>query len=319
MIPPTFADIETAADRIAPFVRRTPLLHDEALSEALGATIYVKAECLQRFGAFKLRGAFNRIASLPEETRANGVLAFSSGNHAIAVAATAKHFGISAVIVMPADAPAAKMARVRELGGEVIAYDRVRESREEIGARIAEERGLPIVKPFDDPYVIAGQGTAGLEIARDIAPDIVIASASGGGLVTGVALAVRHFHPHALIYAAEPEGHDDIARSLAAGAIQSNPPGVRSICDALLVERMGEIPFKLAQAHLAGAVAVDDTDVKAAMRHAFSALKLVVEPGGAAALAAVLAGKIDVRGKTVAIIASGGNVDAETFCDAVSA
>jgi threonine dehydratase len=199
----------------------------------------------------------------------------------------------------------------------LVLYDRVRESREEIGAWLAQERGLTLVKPFDDPYVIAGQGTCGLEIAEDAAPDIVIAPASGGGLVAGVALAVHARHPGARVFAAEPEGHDDLARSLRAGRIESNAPGVRSICDALLVERMGEIPFALARTHLAGAASVSDDEVRAAMRLAFQHLKIVVEPGGAAALAAAACGRIDIRGRTVVVIASGGNVDAEVFAAAL--
>ncbi|MGE0044243.1 MAG: threonine/serine dehydratase [Hyphomonadaceae bacterium] len=318
MILPTFADVQAAADRIAHAVRRTPLFRDDALSERLEADIYVKAECLQRFGAFKLRGAFNKLAAMPEDVRANGVLAFSSGNHAIAVSAAAKHFGVSATIVMPADAPRAKMERVKALDGEVVPYDRVTEDREAIGAKIAAERGLPIVKPFDDPYIIAGQGTAGLEIAQEIEPDIVMAPASGGGLATGIALAVKHLHPGAVVYAVEPQGHDDIARSLAAGSIQTNEPGVRSICDALLVDRMGAAPFALARANLAGALTVSDDEVRAAMRHAFTELRLVLEPSGAAALAALMAGRVDARGKTVAIVASGGNVDAAAYAAAIA-
>lgn len=319
MIVPTSADIETAADRIRHVVRRTPLLRADEIDAAAGATVLVKAECLQRFGAFKIRGAYNRIAAMSEAERARGVLAFSSGNHAIAVAGAARLFEIPATIVMPADAPRAKLDKTVQLGGEVVTYDRVRENREEIGARIAAERGLPIVKPFDDPFIIAGQGTAGLEIAEEVAPDIVIAPGSGGGLVTGVAIAVQARHPGAAIYAAEPEGHDDIRRTLEAGAIQANAPGARSICDALLVERMGGIPHAIAKARLAGAIPVSDDEVKHAMRMAFGHLKIVLEPSGAAALAAVLSGKLDVRGRTVAVIASGGNVDAETFAAALAA
>jgi len=319
MIIPTFADVEIAADRLAGIARRTPLLHSEQLDAVIGATVLVKAECLQRYGAFKFRGAYNRLAVMSEAERARGVLAFSSGNHASGVAGAAKMFGVGATIVMPSDAPRAKLEQTRALGAEIVLYDRLRESREEIGARIAAEQGLPLVKPFDDPFVIAGQGTCGLEIAEDVAPDIVIAPASGGGLATGVALAIHARHPHALVYAAEPEGHDDLARSLSAGSIQSNPTGVRSICDALLVEKMGEIPFALARTHLAGAIAVSDAAVRAAMKLAFTHLKIVVEPGGAAALAAAMTGGLDLGGRTVVVIASGGNVDAETFAEALRA
>ncbi|MGE3143664.1 MAG: threonine/serine dehydratase [Hyphomonadaceae bacterium] len=313
MIVPAYADIETAAARLEGIVRRTPLLNAQALDDALGARVFVKAESLQRFGAFKIRGAYNRIAAMSEAERANGVLAFSSGNHAIGVAAAARMFGAAALIVMPADAPRAKLEQTRALGAEIVTYDRAGESREAIGAKLARERGLTIVKPFDDPFVIAGQGTIGLEIGEEIAPDVLLAPASGGGLIGGVAIALQHRHPHAKAYAVEPAGHDDIARSLAAGKIETNAPRIRAICDALLVERMGEITFEIAKARLAGALAVTDAEVKRAVRFAFRHLKLVLEPSGAAALAAALAGKLDLRGQTVAIVASGGNVDAENF------
>jgi threonine dehydratase len=318
MIIPTFADIEVAADRIAGVARRTPLLSSDALDEVAGARVFVKAECLQRFGAFKLRGAHNRIAAMSAAERERGVLAFSSGNHGIAVSASAGLFGISAAIVMPADAPQMKLEKVRALGGDIITYDRLRESREEIGARIAGEQGRALVKPFDDPFVIAGQGTIGLEIAEEISPDVVLTPGSGGGLVCGTAIGVQARHPHAQVYAVEPEGHDDIARSLAAGSIQTNAPGVRSICDALLVDRMGDITFEIARTRLAGALAVSDEDVRAAMRFAFANLKIVLEPSGAAALAGLLSGALDVRGRTVAVVASGGNVDADAFVQAIT-
>jgi threonine dehydratase len=210
-----------------------------------------------------------------------------------------------------------KLEKVRALGAHIITYDRLRESREEIGVRIAGEQGRALVKPFDDPFVIAGQGTIGLEIAEDISPDVVLAPGSGGGLVCGTAIGVQARHPHAQVYAVEPEGHDDIARSLAADSIQANPPGVRSICDALLVERMGDITFEIARTRLAGALAVSDEDVRAAMRFAFANLKVVLEPSGAAALAGLLSGALDVRGRTVAVVASGGNVDAAMFARAI--
>ncbi|MBI1249890.1 MAG: pyridoxal-phosphate dependent enzyme [Alphaproteobacteria bacterium] len=317
---PTIKDLRDAAARLAPHVRRTPLLESDALNAQTGARLLVKAECLQRFGSFKLRGATNCIAAMSPDVRKNGVAAFSSGNHAIAVAAAARTFGVPAVIVMPGDAPRAKTHQVRALGGEVIAYDRVREDREIILGAIARERGLPIVRPFDDPFVIAGQGTCGLEIADDLtalglAPDVALAPASGGGLASGLALALRDRFPKVEIYPVEPEGHDDLRRSLAAGAIVENAPGVRSICDALMAQRMGDLPFAIGADGFADAIAVSDDSVRAAMRAAFARLKIVVEPGGAAALAAVLSGAIDVRGKTVVVIASGGNVDADVFAD----
>lgn len=311
---PTFDDVRVAAKRIEGIAVRTPLLGNAALDEAVGATVLVKAECLQRGGAFKMRGAANALAALAPEVRARGVLAFSSGNHAIAVATAARHFGVSATIVMPSDAPQIKLARTRANGAEVVLYDRVRESREEIGARLSEERGFSLVKPFDDPLVIAGQGTAGLEIAEEAAPGIVFVPASGGGLAAGVALAL----PNARIIAVEPEGHDDIARTLALGAIQRNEPGIRSICDGLLTDQMGELPFAIARTRFERVVTVSDQEVLRAMKFAFFNLKLVLEPSGAASLAALFKGEVEVSGAPVAVIASGGNVDAETFARALA-
>ena len=307
---PTIEDVRAAAIRIKNIVRRTPLLTSEALREATGARVFLKAESLQHGGAFKLRGATNKIASLSEQERAEGLLAYSSGNHAIGVAMAAKHFNTHALIVMPADAPRAKLETVRALGAEVRLFDRATESREAISAEIAQNSKRVLVKPFDDPLVIAGQGTVGLEISEDIQPDIVLVPASGAGLACGVALAT----PNAKVYAVEPEGHDDIGKSLAAGVIIANAPGIRSKCDALMVERMGDVTFPLAQRVLAGAFVVSDDNAFAAMRFAFQHFKLVLEPSGAIALAALLSSGVpDVQGKTVAIVASGGNVDADFY------
>lgn len=317
---PTLDDLFRATERIAPLTVRTPILTSAALDEACGATVLVKAESLQRFGSFKLRGAANRIGGYSPAERANGVLAFSSGNHAIATAAAARHFHTPAVIVMPSDAPRMKRDRAASLGAEIVPYDRLTEDREAIGAAIAARRGLALVKPFDDPFIIAGQGTVGLEIIDEVSSlDVVLVCASGGGLVTGIATAVQSRFPDALVYAVEPVGHDDIARSLIAGERVSNDPGVRSICDALLVDRMGVLPFAIAQRRLAGSVLVSDEDVRRAMRFAFSELKLVLEPSGAAALAAALSGGVDLRGKTVAVIASGGNVDPDVHAAIIAA
>jgi threonine dehydratase len=310
---PTIEDVRVARDRIKGVIVRTPLLRNDRLDEATSARVFVKAENLQRGGAFKMRGATNAIAALDPEVRKRGVLAYSSGNHAIAVATASKLFGISAVIVMPSDAPNIKIETTRGLGAEVVTYDRIEESREAIGSKIASDRNLTIVKPFDDPNVIAGQGTAGLEIADEIAPDIVFTPASGGGLATGIALAL----PEATIYAVEPKGHDDIARTLASGKIEVNAPGVRSICDGLLTDRMGEITYEIAKRRFAGVVTLDDDAVRRAMKFACLNLKLVLEPSGAIALAAAMEGGIDIAGKTVAVIASGGNVDPETFKSAL--
>ncbi len=310
-------DIEAAAKRIAPAVVPTPLLHSDALDAETGARVFVKAESLQRLGSFKMRGAYNKIAALEPTVRARGVIAFSSGNHGIAVAGAARDFGVRAAIVAPADAPAVKIETMRALGAEVIAYDRLRENREEIGARLAHDRGGALVKPFDDPFIIAGQGTIGLEIAEEVGADIVMTPASGGGLASGIAVALASASPRTQVFAVEPVGHDDIGRSLAMGSMQTNEPGVRSICDALLVERPGEITFALLRQHRVGALCVTDAEVRAAVRFAFRHLKLVLEPSGAAAFAASLAGKADVAGKTVVVVASGGNVDGRLFAEIV--
>lgn len=317
--PPTIADVEAARVRIAPYVKRTPLLTNEVVDARAGATLFLKAESLQRFGAFKARGAFNRIASFTAEERRNGVLAFSSGNHAQATAGAAREFGVPAVIVMPSDAPKVKVDNTRALGGEVVLYDRLSEDREAIGAAIVAERGLALVKPFDDPFVIAGQGTAGLEIAEDVQGiDVAFVPSSGGGLASGIALALTARFPGVRVYAVEPEGHDDVVRSLASGRREVNAPGVRSFCDALLSDRMGLLPFAIAQENFAGALAMSDAAVMDAMRTAFREYKLVLEPGGAIALAAALSGRVNIKGARVAVLASGGNVDPDLFAKVLS-
>jgi threonine dehydratase len=312
---PTIEDVTAAAKRIEGIVVRTPLIRNDALDAATGAKVFVKCENLQRGGAFKMRGATNAIAALAPEVRAKGVIAFSSGNHAIAVSTAAKLFGVAATIVMPSDAPKVKLETTRANGATVVTYDRVKESREEIGARLSAEKGVSLIKPFDDPNVIAGQGTAGLEIGQEISPDILFVPASGGGLASGVAIAL----PKARIVAVEPAEHNDIARTLESGSIQRNAPGVRSICDGLLTEQMGEIPFAIARERFERALGVSDDAVRRAMKFAFRHLKIVLEPSGAASLAALLEGGVDVHGATVAVVASGGNVDAETFAAALAA
>lgn len=315
MMIPTLDDIAAAAERIKGIAVRTPLVRNDLLDEITGARIWVKAENLQRGGAFKMRGATNAIAALAPEVRARGVLAFSSGNHAIAVSTAARIFGVGATIVMPADAPRIKLDTTRANGAEVITYDRVNESREAIGAKVSGERGLALIKPFDDPFVIAGQGTAGREIGEEISPDIVLCPGSGGGLASGIAIAL----PQAKLFAIEPEGHDDITRSLKSGKRERNAPGIRSICDGLLTEEMGDITYEIARTRFAGALSIPEIEVKRAMAFAFRNLKLVLEPSGAIALAAALTGAVEIKGKTVAVIASGGNVDQPTFIDALSA
>jgi len=320
---PTFEDVQSAAERLAGQAIVTPLLESSLLNEKLGGRVLVKAECLQRSGAFKFRGAYNRISRLNDEERKAGVVAFSSGNHAQGVAMVSQMLGVPAVIVMPTDAPEIKLANTRAYGAEVVLYDREKDSREEIGARLAAERGSILVPSYDDPYIIAGQGTVGLELAsqaRDLSVklDAVIVPCGGGGLSSGTALAVSHESPETEIFVAEPEGFDDTARSLAAGHRVANEPGGKTFCDALILPTPGELTFSINRELLAGGLKVSDAETARAMKAAFKYLKLVVEPGGAVALAAVLSGSYDGRGKTVAVVCSGGNVDAGVFAQAIS-
>jgi threonine dehydratase len=319
---PTFEDVLDAARRLEGMAVKTPLITHAALDAAVGAKVFVKAECLQRTGSFKFRGAYNRISRLTGEELKRGVVAFSSGNHAQGVAAAAALIGTPAVIVMPSNAPRAKILGTKALGAEVITYDRWTESREEIGARIAAERGAVLVPPFDDFHVVAGQGTVGLEAAQQLkalgeAADLVLAPASGGGLVAGIGLAFGALSPSTAVFAVEPEAFNDHARSLKAGHPVAVKPDSDSILDALLSPAPGELTFALNGRQLAGAVGVSDDAAMAAVAFAFRHLKLVLEPSGAAALAAVLTGKVDATGRTVVIIASGGNVDAEVYTEAI--
>jgi threonine dehydratase len=317
-LPITAADIEAAAGVLAPYAVRTPLLTSPTLDAVTGARVYLKPEMLQRTGSFKFRGAFNKLSSIPQAQRGGGVVAFSSGNHAQGVAAAAQILGMRATIVMPADAPLSKRERTKGYGAEVVLYDRDREDREAIARDIASSRGATLVPPYDDPKVIAGQGTVGREIAADLAalgvtPDIVVAPASGGGLVAGTALAVTARFPEAAVMSAEPEAFDDHARSIAAGRREPHKAEGRTICDALMASIPGELTFAINQQLLARGVTASDAEVGKAVAFAFREFKLVVEPGGAVALAALLAGRLDARGKTVAIVLSGGNVDADLF------
>lgn len=320
---PRFADVEAAAERLAGHAVLTPLVESPLLNERLGARVLVKAEPLQRTGSFKFRGAYNNISQLGDAERKHGVVAYSSGNHAQATAAAARQAGIDAVMVMPDDAPRIKIDNTRAWGAEVVLYERASRVREEVAKQIADQRGATVVPPFDHPWTIAGQGTVGLEIAAQavalgVELDTVLVPCSGGGLIAGCALALAERAPGAALYAVEPEGFDDTARSLAAGSRQEARPGARSFCDALLAPTPGELTFAINREHLAGGLAVSDDEVAQAMRLAFVYLKLVIEPGGATALAALASGKLDCRGKTVAVVASGGNVDAETFRDAIT-
>ena len=315
---PTAADVDAAAERLAGVALRTPLVSSPVLDALTGARVFLKAETLQRTGSFKFRGAYNKISSIPADRTAGGVVAFSSGNHAQGVAAAAQLRGMPAVIVMPADAPKAKRERTAALGAEVVLYDREREDRAAIARRIAGERGATLVPPYDDPLIIAGQGTIGREIAEDlgrmgIVPDVVIIGASGGGLAAGTTLALKARIPTAKVYTAEPEGFDDTARSFRSGRREHNARLSGSICDALMSNTPGELTFEINRALIGEGLAASDDEVGRAVAFAFRELKLVVEPGGAIGLAALLAGKLDVRGKTVVVVLSGGNVDAELF------
>src|ERR1700727_564186 len=321
-LPVTPSDIDAAAKVIAPYAVRTPLLSPPVLSERLGATVFLKPELLQRTGSFKFRGAFNKLSSIPMEARGGGVVAFSSGNHAQGVAAAAQILNMRATIVMPTDAPATKRERTKAYGAEVVLYDRDREDREAIASDIAGKRGATLVRPYDDPWVIAGQGTVGREIAEDMAalgitPDIVVAPVSGGGLIAGIATAVKARYPQAMLMSAEPEGFDDHARSLRAGKREPHRAEGRTICDALMASIPGEITFAINSRLLAQGVTASDAEVGIAVGFAFRELKLVVEPGGAVGLAALLAGRIDARGKKVVIVLSGGNVGADLFAELI--
>ena len=312
---PTFEDVIDAARVIEGVAVRTPLIESPALNERLGGRVLMKAENLQVIGAFKFRGAYNRIARLSEAERARGVVAYSSGNHAQAVAAAARRVGTSAIIVMPADSPAIKVAGVRANGGEVRMYDRYTESREAIGEEIARERGSILVPPFDVPHVIAGQGTAGLEILEQAEGPIdqLLSGCSGGGLIAGLNLAFETRSPDTVVYGVEPEVYDDTARSLAAGERIGVAATGKSICDALMTPIPGELTFPINQRRLEKAISVTDIEVAEAVAYAFQTLKLVVEPGGAVSLAALLAGKVEAEGMTTAILLSGGNVDPALF------
>jgi threonine dehydratase len=315
---PTAADVDAAAERLAGVALRTPLLRLPLLDAITGGRIFLKAETLQRTGSFKFRGAYNKLATIPPARRAGGVVAFSSGNHAQGVAAAAQLLNMPAVIVMPRDAPRPKRERTAALGAEVVLYDREREDREAIAADIAARRGAVLVPPYDDAMIIAGQGTAGREIVEDMSalglvPDVVVVTASGGGLTAGIALAVKARVPKAALYTAEPQGFDDHARSFVSGRRERNAAATGTICDALMARTPGALTFAINRALVGRGVSASDEEVAAAVAFAFSELKLVVEPGGAVALAALMTGKIDVKGRIAVAVLSGGNVDPELF------
>ena len=316
--PPGFGEMEEAAERIKGQAVITPLAENHDLNAGAGNRIFVKAEMLQRTGSFKFRGAYNRISRLDEAEKTQGVIAYSSGNHAQAVACAAGLVGTQATIVMPSDAPGMKVARTRKYGAEIVMYDRKKETREDVARRVGEDRGLVMVPPNEDRRVLAGAGTVGREIGLQLSAlgmeaDAVLVPCGGGGLTAATALALKELSPGTEIYAVEPEQFDDTRRSFEAGKRLPNPPGRQSICDAIMTDIPEELTFSINKDLLAGVLTVSDDEAVAAMRAAYDHFKLVVEPGGAVALAAVLSRKFDAKGKTVAVVATGGNVDLETY------
>lgn len=314
--------IRAAAKRLHGHARHTPLLSSPFLDDIAGRRVFVKPECLQHTGSFKFRGGWSTLSALDPDVRARGVIAYSSGNHAQGVALAAARHGTTSVIVMPADAPQLKIDNTRALGAEVILYDRNTEDRDEIGARVAAERDLTLIKPFDEPFVIAGQGTCGLEIAEDAnALELenidVLVCCGGGGLTSGIALACEADAPTLRIRPVEPEGFDDVIRSLAAGTIQSNARTSGNICDAIITAQPGDLTFPIMQKLCGPGLTISEHEALQAMAQAFLRLKLVAEPGGAAALAAALYRRDDIQGDAVIVTISGGNVDPAQFCAAL--
>ena len=312
------AMIDAAAARLAGHARLTPMLSSPFLDDIAGRRLFVKAECLQHTGSFKFRGAWSAVSALPASGRARGVLAFSSGNHAQGIALAARLHGVPAVIIMPADAPRMKIDNTRDLGAEVVLYDRATENRDALGDAISAQRGLTLIRPYDDAQVIAGQGTVGLEIARQAAAEGVVRAdvlvcCGGGGLTSGIAVALADRAPGMRARPAEPAGFDDVARSLASGRIERNAVLSGSVCDAIVTPQPGEITFPLLKRHCGPGLVVTDDEAMQAVALAFSRLKLVLEPGGAVALAAALFRRDQITGDAVIAVASGGNVDADQF------
>ena len=310
---PTFADVARAAERVQGAAHRTPVLRSRTADAASGAEIFFKCENFQRMGAFKFRGAYNAIAALDDAQRSAGVLAFSSGNHAQAIALSARLQGVHAVIVMPEDAPAAKLTATRGYGGEVITYDRFKEDREEISARIASERGMIVIPPYDHPDVIAGQGTAALELFTDVgALDALYVCVGGGGLVSGCALAAAELSPGCAVYGVEPEAGNDAQQSLRSGAIVTIPVP-RTIADGAQTTHIGKYTFPIMREHLRDVLTVSDAQLVDAMKFFAQRMKIVVEPTGCLAAAAVFAAGRELAGKRVGVLLSGGNVDLQAY------
>ena len=319
-----YSRIRVANDRLMGHKRVTPLLSSPFLDEIAGKRVFVKPECLQHTGSFKYRGAFSAVSALPEETRAKGVIAFSSGNHAQGVAFAARQHGVSSVIIMPEDAPKTKIYNTRALGAEVVLYDREHEDRDEIGARISRERNLTLIKPFDEPEVIAGQGTCGLEIAEQAAElgitvaDVLVCC-GGGGLTSGIALALEQDAPNMRVRPVEPEGFDDVCRSLISGKIERNPTTLGSLCDAIVTLSPGQLTFPIMQRLCHSGITVTEEQALHAVQLAHDRLKITVEPGGAVALAAALFHGDQITSDCVIAVASGGNVDRDVFERALTA
>ena len=314
--------IRAAAQRIKGHARRTPILTSPFLDDIAGRRVFVKAECLQHTGSFKFRGGWSAVSSLTDNALKTGVIAFSSGNHAQGVALAAREHTAPAVIVMPSDAPAVKIANTRALGAKVVLYERETEDRDEIGERLSAEHGLTLIKPFDDPQVIAGQGTTGLEIAEErnalgIADADVLVCCGGGGLTSGIALALAADAPTLRARPAEPEEFDDVTRSLISGKIESNVRRGGSLCDAIITPQPGNLTFPIMQTHCGPGVVVSEDECMRAVALAFDRLRIVVEPGGAAALAAALFHPDEFTGDAVIAVATGGNVDAPVFAKAL--
>lgn len=320
---PEFKDIEDAAKRLSAHVVTTPLMESAALNALAGARILLKPENLQRMGAFKFRGAYNAISRLSRDDWRGGVAACSSGNHAGGVAEAARLCGMAATIVMPEDAPQIKLERTRAAGAQIVTFNRETEDREQIAQDICREKEACFIPPYDHPHIIAGQGTAGLELMQQAkgmgaTPDILLAPTGGGGLIAGLSIAAKHLNPDIDVYAVEPEDFDDLGRSLTSGVREKNMALSGSICDALLANTPGELTFQINRSNLSGGLKVSDEEVRDAMRFAFNELKIVVEPGGATALAALLNKRVPVEGKTVAVFLSGGNVDRGQFAEILS-
>ncbi len=315
--------IEDAAERLQGLVVRTPLLESEQLNDALGLRVLFKAECLQRTGSFKFRGAYTKLSRLPIEKRAAGIIAFSSGNHAQGVAAAARLLDIPATIFMPQDAPAIKIDNTRDLGAEVVFFDRNRDDRQALAEQKARDTGATVVPPFDDIDIISGQGTVGLEVAQqadymNISIDDLLCPAGGGGLMSGICIAIKSRSPLTRLWFAEPEHYDDMQQSLAAGHAVAITPGEPTLCDAIATPRPGDITFEIIKNTASGGFVVCDREIVDAMAVLFDRMKLVAEPGGSAALAALMQQRERFSGKTVVVVVSGGNVDRGVFGDALS-